>query len=221
MKLRLTLGAILLAAIIGVSAPPDSLESGFRNPPLQARPHTYWLWLNGYVDPETARTELRAMKDAGFSGVLMFDMGARGDKSLQPPAGPAFLSPPWMKQFQESVKYANSIGLQFDFSVISSWDLGGHWIEPHNASMGLYHTEATVNGGSAVDVELPFPPVTAAAPKDAAGKPAFWFNRLIGDAKKVGKPITRTNVSVSGGKPWASLEPLDSGLFGPVRLVRY
>ena len=34
MKLRLTLGAILLAAIIGVSAPPDSLESGFRNPPL-------------------------------------------------------------------------------------------------------------------------------------------------------------------------------------------
>jgi hypothetical protein len=174
MKLRLTLGAILLAAIIGVSAPPDSLESGFRNPPPQARPHTYWLWLNGYVDPETARTELRAMKDAGFSGVLMFDMGARGDKSLQPPAGPAFLSPPWMKQFQESVKYANSIGLQFDFSVISSWDLGGHWIEPHNASMGLYHTEATVNGGSAVDVELPFPPVTAAAPKDAAGKPAFW-----------------------------------------------
>lgn len=174
MKSKLCFAAALLAGIVGLSQAPDSLESGWRNPPPEARPHTYWLWLNGYVEPETARAELRAMKDAGFSGVLMFDMGARGDKALQPPAGPAFLSPPWMKQFQESVRYANSIGLQFDFSVISSWDLGGHWIEPRHASMGLYSTEATVPGGSQVDVELPFPPVPAAAPKDAAGKPAFW-----------------------------------------------
>src|SRR6266540_2772768 len=119
MKLKICFAIILLTAIIGVSQsvpqPPDSLESGFRNPPPEARPHAYWLWLNGYVHPETARAELRAMKDAGFSGVLMFDMGARGDKSLQPPEGPAFLSPPWMKQFQESVKYATSLGLQFDF----------------------------------------------------------------------------------------------------------
>ena len=48
-----------------------------------------------------------------------------------------------------------------------------------------------------------------------------WFNRLIGDAKKVGAPITRTNVSTSSGKPWATLEPIKSGLFGPVKLERY
>src|SRR5215813_6213818 len=103
-------GAALLLVIAGRSAATDPLEAGFRNPPPQARPHTYWLWLNGYVDPETARAELRAMKDAGFSGVLMFDMGARGEKSTQPPAGPAFLSPPWMKQFRDSVRYANELG---------------------------------------------------------------------------------------------------------------
>lgn len=33
------------------------------------------------------------------------------------------------------------------------------------------------------------------------------------------KRITRTNVPASGGKPWAQLEPLESGLFGPVRVV--
>src|SRR5512140_3222515 len=92
----------LLTAFVGLSA-VDPLESGFRNPPPSSRPHTYWLWLNGFVNMEAAKADLRAMKDAGFSGVLMFDMGARGIANAQPPAGPAFLSPPWMKQFHEAV----------------------------------------------------------------------------------------------------------------------
>ena len=69
-------GAALLAAM-GLAA-VDPLETGFRNPPPSARPHTYWLWLNGFVDMEAAKADLRAMKEAGFSGVLMFDMGALG-----------------------------------------------------------------------------------------------------------------------------------------------
>jgi len=166
--------AVLLAAAAGRSAAPDTLESGWRNPPPQSRPHTYWLWLNGYVNPEAARAELKEIKEAGFSGVLMFDMGARGEKSLQPPAGPAFLSPPWMKQFKEYVQLASQLGLQFDFSVISSWDLGGHWIEPKHGSMGLYATETAFRGGRAVDVTLPFPTATPASPKGPDGKPAFW-----------------------------------------------
>jgi hypothetical protein len=119
------------------------------------------------------------MKDAGFGGVLLFDMGARGDKSAQPPAGPAFLSPPWMKQFRESVTQAKELGLQVDFSVISSWDLGGHWIEPRHGSMGLYPTETTIEGGRAIDVALPFPPIPPAAPKADDGKPAFWRDAAV------------------------------------------
>jgi hypothetical protein len=47
-----------------------------------------------------------------------------------------------------------------------------------------------------------------------------WYNRLIGDAKlPPAQRTTRTNVTTSGGKPWAQLEPLESGLFGPVRVV--
>lgn len=150
------------------------LERGFRTPPAEARPHVYWLWLNGYVDAASAREDLRAMKDAGFGGVLTFDMGARGEKALVPPAGPAFLSPEWMKTFRDSVALARSLGLQVDVSVVSSWDLGGHWIKPEHASMGLYGTETEVEGGRAVDVPLPFPLVPDAAPKAADGKPAFW-----------------------------------------------
>jgi hypothetical protein len=79
-----------------------------------------------------------------------------------------------LKQLRESVGQAKRLGMQVDLSVISSWDLGGHWIEPRHASMGLYPTEAAINGGKEVDVSLPFPPVPPAAPKGADGKPAFW-----------------------------------------------
>jgi hypothetical protein len=47
-----------------------------------------------------------------------------------------------------------------------------------------------------------------------------WHNRLVGDAiLPVEKRITRTNVKTSGGQPWVKLEPIDSGLMGPVQLV--
>jgi hypothetical protein len=47
-----------------------------------------------------------------------------------------------------------------------------------------------------------------------------WHNRLVGDAKlPPDARITRTNIAASGGRPWEQLEPLESGLFGPVRVV--
>ncbi len=173
---------LALALVALLSCGPrgaGDLEQGWRNPPADARPHTYWLWLNGHVDREAAQAELEAMKKAGFSGVLLFDMGARGDKAVQPPAGPAFLSAEWLTQFKESVADAKRLGLQVDFSVISSWDMGGHWIEPAHASMGLYPMETTLAGGRAVDVELPFPPVPPAAPLGADGKPAYWRDAAV------------------------------------------
>lgn len=169
----------LLAALPAGQAPPDELERGWFNPPPDARPHVYWLWLNGYVDPATARAELQEMKDAGIGGVLLFDMGARGDKSAQPPAGPAFLSDAWMKQMKESVGDAKRLGLQVDFSVVSSWDLGGHWIKPEHGSMGLYPVETAVDGGREVDVELPFPAPAAGVPLGADGRPAFWRDAAV------------------------------------------
>lgn len=174
--------AAALAALAIVSCGPGGavdLERGWWNPPPEARPHVYWLWLNGYVDREAARAELEAMKEAGFGGVLLFDMGARGAPETQPPAGPAFLGAEWMKQFKESVADAKRLGLQVDFSVVSSWDMGGHWIEPPHASMGLYPTEVTIEGGREVDIELPFPPVPPSAPPGADGKPAVWRDAAV------------------------------------------
>lgn len=180
-KAVLTVSAAAFAALLFGSCRPGGadLESGWRNPPPEARPHAYWLWLNGYVDREAARAELQAMKEAGFSGVLLFDMGARGPKEAQPPAGPAFLGPEWLAQLKEILADAKRLGLQVDMSVTSSWDMGGHWIEPPHASMGLFPTEITIDGGREVDIELPFPPINPAAPLGADGKPAMWCDAAV------------------------------------------
>jgi hypothetical protein len=176
--------ALLLAAAVAASSLPaadDPLVAGFHAPPPAARPHTYWLWLNGHVDLPTADDELRAMRDAGLGGVLLFEMGARGDPATTPPPGPAFLSDAWLQRLRAATATAKSLGLQVDMSVISSWDLGGPWIEPRHAVMNLYATEttATASAGAPLDLTLPFPTPERAAPLGADGKPAFWSDVAV------------------------------------------
>ncbi len=173
------LGAALPSGAAASTPAPISLVDGFRTPPPLAQPHTYWLWLNGYVHLPTAVEELTAMKQAGLSGVLLFEMGARGDPATIPPPGPAFLSPEWVKSLRVVTEHAKSIGMQVDMSVISSWDMGGPWIEPRHASMGLYSTETTVNGGAPVDTTLPFPAPERAAPLGPDGRPAYWTDVAV------------------------------------------
>lgn len=165
-----------------------SLEEGFRSPPPAARPHTYWLWLNGHVHAPTATEELAAMKDAGLGGVLLFEMGARGDPATIPTPGPAFLSEAWVKQLRDTAMQTKVLGLQLDMSVISSWDMGGPWIEPKHAVMGLYATEINATSTGKIDIALPFPQAERAAPLDAEGRPAFWKDiavLAVRDAKRL------------------------------------
>jgi hypothetical protein len=78
-------------------------------------------------------------------------------------------------------------------------DLGILWTPPFTVDC----TEALKDGENEIAVEIT----------------NTWYNRLIGDARPRGERLTRTNVTTSGGTPWAELEPIESGLLGPVRLV--
>ncbi|HET9467786.1 MAG TPA: glycosyl hydrolase, partial [Vicinamibacterales bacterium] len=177
LSLSLLLMAVALASL--AAAADDPLEAGFRTPPMEARPHTYWLWMNGHMDAPSAMEDLRAMKAAGLSGLLLFEMGARGDAATFPPAGPAFLSDAWLEHLKLVLDETRRLGLQVDMSVISSWDMGGPWIEPRHAVMALYNTETAVTGGTKVDVTLPFPTPERAAPLGADGRPAYWTDVAV------------------------------------------
>jgi len=157
--------------------PPDrpiDLAAGFRDPPKAARPSAYWLWLNGYVNRAHVEQELKAFYDAGVRGLCIFDMGARGAAEGMPPAGPAFMSERSVEDIAHAVRVAGRLGMDVQLSVASSWDMGGSWVEPRHASMGLICSEILVEGPADVDRVLPFPPVPAKAPRRADGKPAFY-----------------------------------------------
>ncbi len=63
--------------------------------------------------------------------------------------------------------------METDLSVASSWDMGGSWVKPEDASMTLVQSSVEVKGGRNVDLTLPFPSVPAETPKHPDGKPLF------------------------------------------------
>lgn len=134
----------------------DLLWEGFRQPPASAKPHVYYMLLNGYLDRAQMEKELAEFAAAGIGGLCVFDVGARGDQKFHPPAGPEFLSPEWVRQFQWILEAAARHGLEVDLSVSSSWDMGATWVKPDEASMSLTERSWQLRGGERV--ELPAPP---------------------------------------------------------------
>ncbi len=172
---RVSLAAAVFAAasaLIPAAAP--GLEEGFRNPPIWARPATYYVLLNGYVNHRYVEEEIRELHRAGIGGLCIFDMGARGDAAAVPPAGPAFLSPESVRSLGRIIRAAGRLGMEVDLSVSSSWDMGGSWVEPEDGSMTLVVSEMELEGPREFDGLLPFPAVPAGAPRDARGRPEFY-----------------------------------------------
>lgn len=157
----------------------DALLAGFRDPPNEARPSTYWLWLNGYVNRDHVERELKAFHDAGIRGVCLFDMGARGDRDASPPAGPAFMSDESVADVAHAMRVAGQLGMEVQLSVASSWDMGGSWVEPRHASMGLFGAEVAVDGPAEYDDVLPLPPIPAKAPRRADGDLEYLKNVAV------------------------------------------
>ena len=81
------LSLLLFITSSGVIHAGDTLESGFKNPPAQAKPHTYWFWMNGNITREGITADLEAMSRVGIGGVLI--MNVAGPRMMTDiPAGP-------------------------------------------------------------------------------------------------------------------------------------
>ena len=64
--------ALLFASCSGVRE-VRSLEDGFTNPPAEARPMTWWHWMDGNVTKEGIRKDLEWMHASCLSGFFLFD----------------------------------------------------------------------------------------------------------------------------------------------------
>lgn len=174
--------AVVCTALVAATCLPTAAQDSpniaavraqFATPPKEARPSTYWLWLNGYVNRDHLEKELKAYYDAGLRGVCVFDMGTRGPAGTTPPNGPAFMSDEWVDNFAFALGVAKKLGMDVQLSAASSWDMGGAWVEPADASMGLYFSERNIAGPLGIDQQPIFPDLPKVAASLTGGKPAF------------------------------------------------
>jgi hypothetical protein len=179
---------VLLLAVCGLQpclwadenrARLNELEAGFSQPPREAKPSAYWLWINGYANRDYFDKELREFADKGVGGLCIFDMGARGDSKFFPPTGPAFMSDDSVESIAKAVQAAKRHGLDVQLAACSSWDLGGSWVKPEHASMALHRTEMRAEGPRQLDVAFPFPELSANVPRRDDGVPAFYRDVVV------------------------------------------
>src|ERR1700692_2386770 len=77
-----------LLFVLGVGAvqaqsKPDSLLSGFENPPASARPRVWWHWMNGNITKEGIKLDLEWMHRAGLGGFQNFDASMMTPKLVE------------------------------------------------------------------------------------------------------------------------------------------
>ena len=151
-EVKKVVGFALLLVAATVSA-GDALVDGWRTPPRESRPHTWWHWMNGNVSKAGITADLEAMASAGLGGVQLFDAG------LPLPAGPVrFASAAWYDHIAFAAHEAERLGLSFGLANCSGWtSSGGPWITPELSMKFVTNTSVRVKGGERVRLRLSTP----------------------------------------------------------------
>ena len=155
--------ARLLAALIAASAAvsfaaTDDLLEGFRHPPADARPQTWWHWMNGNISREGITADLEAMQRIGLGGAQIFN-ATQGEA----PGPVKVLSPEWYSLVKHAIAEADRLGLQITMHNCMGWsESGGPWVTPADAMQRVVWSETRVHGGQALSVALPPPPLVVA-----------------------------------------------------------
>src|SRR5580700_1982026 len=106
---RLTVAALSLATLTFAQAGvlEDALLGGFNHPPQEAKPQTWWHWMNGNISAAGITADLEAMKRIGLGGAQVFNV------DVGFPNGPAdFMSTKWRALFAHAAKEAHRLGLE-------------------------------------------------------------------------------------------------------------
>ena len=152
--------ACVAATALSAGLSPDD----FRSPPHEAKPHTWWHWMNGNVTKDGITADLEAMARVGIGGVQIFDAG------LALPKGPvAFATEAWYDCLAHANREAKRLGLELCIANCSGWtSSAGPWITPELAMKFVTNTTVRVKGGERFDGALPLPEKTNGFYEDIA-----------------------------------------------------
>ncbi len=138
--------------LVGTASAAD-LQQSFTAPPDEAKPLTWWHWIDGNVTKQGITGDLEAMKRAGLGGCYLFSIGGFF------PQGPAvFGQPGWFDLLDHTVNEATRLGLTFGVHNCDGWsEAGGPWITPEKSMKELTWTSQDVSGPKKLEITLAQP----------------------------------------------------------------
>lgn len=208
---------LVFLSVLTLAAPvlAQSLEQSFVAPPVSAKPHTWWHWMNGNITSEGITADLEAMARVGIGGAQIFDVT---DGII--PGKVDYMSDEWRGMIKHAVREANRLGLELCIHNCAGWSSsGGPWITPALSMQMVVVSEQRVSGPAQFDAILPQPEkranyyediavlafptppaeqrdLRAAAPKVTSTVAAFNAARIVD-----GDPETAVNIPLAGSRP--------------------
>ena len=146
-----TMGETPARAEMAQAAQPvqaDILRDGFIDPPMSARPRTWWHWMNGNITHSGIAADLNWLASVGMGGVQNFDA------SLQTPQivdnRLIYMTPEWREAFRFAASEADRHGLELAIAASPGWsETGGPWVPPADGMKKLVWGETRLAGGRA------------------------------------------------------------------------
>ncbi|SHM88753.1 glycosyl hydrolase [Polaribacter sp. KT 15] len=141
-----------------------TLEEGFKNPPQASKPRTWYHINSGNASKEGFTKDLKAIKDAGIGGVLVFNV------SMGLPEGDVkYNSQEHRDILAHGAKECEKLGLSFGVHNCDGWtSSGGPWVTPEHAMKVVVNSQVIAKGGKEVSIKLPQPPARHNYYKDIA-----------------------------------------------------
>ena len=142
---------------MSITVAGENLESGFNNPPAQAKPHTYWFWMSGNITRQGITADLEAMAKSGIGGALIFNTGESHGTEV-PPGSVDYMSDKWLDLFKFAAGEADRLGLTLGANNCAGWSaMGGPWIKPKHSSQRFVSTAVKIDGGKRMVQKLAQP----------------------------------------------------------------
>jgi hypothetical protein len=217
--MRLKTISLLIASLLALPAGATPLYPGFANPPDEARPRTWWHWMDGNVSATGIRQDLAWMKRIGLGGAQQIDASLQTPQIV--PQRVVYGSPAWQADLRLAAAEAEKLGLEFAIASSPGWSLtGGPWVRPEQAMKKIVWSETTVEGGATAP-KLASPPSSAGPFQDLAVAPAAgaWYRDIavLALPAEAEAPAPRRILTRAGEDVTRQL--CDGRLAGPVQLA--
>ena len=131
------------------------LDDAWKSPSEEAKPWTFWYWMNNNVSKEGIKADLEAMAEHGIGGVYLFSIG--GGKALTELAVVS-LSDLWWQHIDYTIDQANRLGLKVRLNACDGWaTAAAPQITPELSMQELTWSKMIVEGGEVFDGQVDKP----------------------------------------------------------------